>query len=288
MAARSADDTAIVYDSTADLPDGPASHPNWAMVPLTVHFGTDAYRDYVDLDIGEFYRRLAASPVPPTTSQPTPAAFAAVYDQLLERYGHLYSLHISGLLSGTVESARLAAAEWPGRITVVDTGAVSALIALAVIGLQSMLERGTDDDEMAAHLEQHRRDARCFFSVATLEYLQRGGRIGKAQALVGQLLSVRPILTIRDGELHPLTRVRGAKRVVPELVSQMRAALGPDPAGARVAIVHADAPEGAAELEAAVRASWPDARLEPVRPLGAVVGTHSGPGALGLGFTRAF
>jgi DegV family protein with EDD domain len=288
VAARTAERTAIVYDSTADLPDGPSRHPNWAMVPLTVHFGAEAYRDYVDLDIGEFYRRLAASPAPPTTSRPPPAAFASAYERMLGRYDHVYSLHISGLLSGTVESARLAAADWPGRITVVDTGAVSALIALAVTGLEALLDRGTDDDEIAAFLDRHRQEARCFFSVATLEYLQRGGRIGKAQAFVGQLLSVRPILTIHDGELHPLTRVRGARRVVPELVAQMGAALGAVARGARVAIVHADAPEGAAELAAAVRQAHPDAWIDEIRPLGAVVGTHSGPGALGLGFTRAW
>jgi DegV family protein with EDD domain len=281
---RTHENTAIVYDSTADLPAGPRTHPNWAMVPLTLQFGTESFRDYVDLDIEEFYRRLAAAPLPPTTSQPTPAAFADCYRDLLDRYEHVVSIHLSGKLSGTVESARLAASETPGRVTVIDSRGVSVLLAMAVLGVEDLLERGTTIEAIEAFCERHATEARCFFSVDTLEYLQRGGRIGKAAAFVGQLLSVRPILTIADGELQPLTRVRGSAKVVGALLEQLDRALDGAASG-RVAIAHAAAPAAAERLAAAVRAARPDVEIDGILTLGAVVGTHSGPGALGLAVT---
>jgi DegV family protein with EDD domain len=274
---------AIAYDSTADLPDGPRRHAGWAMVPLTVHFGSESFRDYVDLPIEEFYRRLVAAPTPPTTSQPTPAAFAAVYAELLARYEHVVSLHLSGKLSGTVESARLAAAACGGRVTVIDTGFVSALLALAVEEVQAMLDAGTTLRAIEARVAALPADSGCIFAVDTLEYLQRGGRIGKARAMLGTLLSVRPILAIEHGELEPVRRVRGARKVQAALCAELEARA---PAGPlRLAIAHAAAPAAAAALRAAVVAARPDAAVGELLTLGAVVGTHSGPGALGLAWT---
>ena len=286
MTILSTANTAIVYDSTADLPGGLSPTVGWAMVPLTVTFGAESFRDYVDLPIDEFYRRLASSPTSPTTSQPTPGAFAAVYGDLLARFDHVVSLHISGKLSGTVESARLAATEWPDRITVVDSGGVSCLLELAIRGVVRLLERATGVDEVLAFCEQHRRTARAYFAVDTLEYLQRGGRIGKAQALVGQMLAVRPILTVADGELHPAGRVRGAGKVIGALVDHLIEAVAPG-TPVEVAIAHAAAPTRADDLAAAVRLARPDAVIGGVTGLGAVVGTHSGPGCLALAFSVA-
>src|SRR5262249_46595447 len=212
MTARSLADTALAYDSTADLPDGPGEGAS-AIVPLRVMFGSQTLLDYVDLDPAAFYARLRSDPAHPTTSQPPPAAFSDVYERLLGEREHVVSLHVSGKLSGTVESARTAAAEFPGQVTVLDTASGSASLASAVLGVHELLRAGTDDAAIDAFLARHRSEARCFVALDTLTYLQRGGRIGRAQALVGQLLAVHPVLEVTDGEVLPGTKVRGARRV---------------------------------------------------------------------------
>jgi DegV family protein with EDD domain len=281
-----ADTAAVVYDSTADLPDGPARHANWRMVPLAVRFGDEELRDHVDLTPAQFYDRLERSATVPTTAAPGPGAFADAYRELLERYEHVFSIHLSGKLSSTIESARVAAKEFDDRVDVVDSNGVCVLTGLAVSGVQALLERGTTREEVLDFLARHAREVRCFFSLDTLEYLQRGGRIGKAQAFVGQLLAVHPILALEDGELRPLRRVRGRRKVVAALVEEMQAALG-DAREAIVMVGHAAAPESAAELVRAVEAARPGAELDGVVEIGAVVGTHAGPGALGLAFSTA-
>ena len=272
--------TAIVVDSTADFPQAPQRYENWRMVPLYVRFGDESFRDYVELGPAEFYERLAASPVTPTTSQPTPGDFADSYRQLGE-YGRVYSLHIAGTLSGTVESARAAASELGDRIRVVDTETASAAVAMLGLAIQRRLEGGTTDDEVAALIERHRHEATLIFTLDTLDYLQRGGRIGRAAAWAGQLLKVKPILTIRDGEVVPLKRVRGNQRAFQEFVDEFEAGTRDGP-GLRAAIAHADAPERAEALKQLVRRTRPEAQLELVTSLGPVVGTHAGPGTVGL------
>ncbi len=280
---RTADNTAVVYDSTADLPEGPSRHPNWRMVPLSVHVGDRTYRDHVDLPTDEFYRLLAATPATPTTSQPSPGAFEAVYGELLERYDHVVSLHISEKLSGTVGSARLGAERYGDRVTVVDTRGVAVLLGLTVIGLQRLLEAGTDAHSLETWLDRFRRHAGVVFSVETLEYLRRGGRIGAAQAFVGGLLSVRPILAVEDGEVRPVRRVRGSRKALEALVEELGSRT---PAGVpvRAIVAHAAAPARAEELAGAIRARCPGIVLEPVSTIGAVVGAHAGPGTVGVAF----
>ena len=276
--------TAIVYDSTADLPV--AEHPDWTMVPLTVHFGEAEFRDYIDLTAAEFYERLASSSTHPTTSQPSPGAFIAVYRDLLERYEHIVSIHISGSLSGTFGSACTAAQEFPGRVTVIDSRLVSMPLALGLRCAQAALDAGVSPSDLPALFEKIGRESGCLFSVATLEYLQRGGRIGRAQALVGTLLGVHPLLAVEAGEVVPVGRVRGEVRVLPELVAEFvrRSA---SYATIDVAIAHADDLERAAELEVLVRAARAGVRSVRILTLGAVVGTHAGPGTLGLAFVAA-
>jgi DegV family protein with EDD domain len=281
VTARSLADTALAYDSTADLPEGPVEGST-AMVPLRVMFGTETLLDHVDLDPAAFYTRLAAGGTHPTTSQPPPAAFAEVYERLLGERDHVVSLHVSAKLSGTVESARLAAAEFGDRVTVIDTASVSASLASAVLGVHALLRAGTDDDAIAAFVDRHRAEARCFVALDTLTYLQRGGRIGRAQALAGQLLSVHPILEVTDGEVLPGTKVRGAGRVPGELVRCLAEVVG-DRRDLRILVVHAAAPERAQALAALVEAALPGRSVDRVLPLGPAVGTHAGPGALGLG-----
>ena len=272
--------TAIVVDSTADFPKAPDRYSNWRIVPLYVRFGAESFRDYVELGPGEFYARLREATLPPTTSQPTPGDFAEAYEEL-HQFERVYSLHIAGRLSGTVESARTASAEFGDRIRVVDTDTASAAVAMLGLALQRRLDRGTTEDEVDAVVAAHRSRSQLVFTLDTLDYLARGGRIGRASAWAGELLKVKPILTIRGGEVVPLKRVRGNRRAFQEFIASFESGSEERPE-LRVAIAHADAPARAEALEEMVRRTRPSAQLELVTTLGPVVGTHAGPGTVGL------
>jgi DegV family protein with EDD domain len=279
----SAHDTAVVIDSTADLPDYADRFANLRMVPLTVRFGDEPeLRDHVDLDADAFYARLALASVPPRTSAPAPQAFADCYEALLDgSYSHVVSVHISGSLSATVQSARLAAAPLGDRVTVIDARSASAGTALCALGVEGLLVRGTTIDEIVAYGERFARGVHCSFSVETLDYLQRGGRIGRAQALVGGLLGVRPILGLVDGDVVAIARVRGAAKVLAAMLAEFEQE-SPEDLPLRVAIAHAQAPEQAASLAEEVVRVRPRAQIELVVPLGPVIGTYGGPGTIGL------
>jgi DegV family protein with EDD domain len=273
--------TAIVVDSTADFPEAPQRFPNWRVVPLYVRFGDESFRDYVELAPETFYARLRAVPETPTTSQPTPGDFLAVYDELAG-YERILSLHIAGKLSGTIESARVAARELGGeRVRAIDSESASAAIAMLGLAIQRRLERGTTDEEVDALVERYRRDAGLLFTVETLEYLARGGRIGRARAWAGELLNIKPILSIRDGEVLPVKRVRGNRKAFLEFATAFEEGTRDAPS-LRVGIAHADAPERAEALRTLVRDTRPVAEIEIVTTLGPVVGAHAGPGTVGF------
>jgi len=274
--------TAIVLDSTADFPEGPERFANWRVVPLYVRFGAETFKDYVDLGPDEFYARLRSATTLPTTSQPTPADFLAVYRDLAPQYERIFSLQLSSTLSGTFASAE-AAAELlgGGQVRVVDTRTVSAAVAMLALAVQRRLERGTSDDEVEALVERYRDNHGLLFTVDTLEYLARGGRIGRAAALAGSLLNVKPILTIEDGEVVPLKRVRGESKALAEFRS-IFAAEAPDSTTLHVGMAHAAAPERLRALQELVTATRPAAQVDGAVALGAVVGAHAGPGTIGL------
>jgi DegV family protein with EDD domain len=277
----SAENTAIVLDSTADLPDAADRFPNWRVVPLYVRFGDESLRDGVDIDAAEFYRRLREASVFPTTSQPTPGDFLSCYREL-GGYERIFSLHVSSRVSGTFASAETAAAELAdGRVRAIDTETASASIAMLALAIQRRLERGTSDEEVDALVERYRRERGLLFTVDTLEFLSRGGRIGKAAAFAGTLLQVKPVLSIEDGEVVPVKRVRGERKAFAELAAALETETTDEPAY-RLGVAHAAAPERAAELEALVRERRPQADFELVVTLGAVIGAHAGPGTLAL------
>ncbi|MDQ3823483.1 MAG: DegV family protein [Actinomycetota bacterium] len=277
--------TAIVVDSTADFPEAPDRFPNWRVVPLYVRFGQESYRDYVELGPAEFYARLRTARELPTTSQPTPGDFLAAYREL-EGFERVYSLHISAKLSGTFESARLAADEVGGdRIRTVDSETASAAVAMLGLAIQRRLERGTTDEEVERLVDRYRREHGLLFTVDTLEFLQRGGRIGRAAAWAGQLLNIKPILTIADGEVLPLKRVRGNQKALQEFASAFRDRTD-DVDGLRVGIAHADVAERVEAIRKLVADIRPRATIEHVTSLGAVIGTHSGPGCVGFFWFR--
>lgn len=279
------ENTAIVLDSTADLPDAANRFPNWRVVPLYVRFGDESLRDGVDIDPAEFYARLRNSAVFPTTSQPTPGDFLACYEEL-GRFERVFSLHVSARVSGTFASAETAVAELgDGRVRAIDTETASASIAMLALAIQRRLERGTTDEEIDALATRYQRERGLLFTVDTLEFLQRGGRIGKAAAFAGTLLQVKPILSIENGEVEPIKRVRGERKAFAELAAALETETKDEP-GYRLAVAHAAAPERAAELEDLVREQRPHAQLELVVTLGAVIGAHAGPGTLALFWFR--
>jgi DegV family protein with EDD domain len=277
-----AENTAIVLDSTADFPDAPERFSNMRVVPLYVNFGEQSFRDYVDLGPDDFYARLQTSAALPTTSQPTPADFLAVYEELVPRYERILSLQISSTLSGTVGSAQQAATMLGGDVVrVIDSRTVSASISLLALAVQRRLARGTTDDEIDALVERYRREHELLFTVNTLEYLAKGGRIGRAAAFAGNLLHVKPILTIRDGEVVPLKRVRGNAKAFAEFRTLFESRTTDSPS-LRVGIAHAAAPERLDAVRQLVTRVRPRAQVDVATTLGAVVGTHAGPGTVGF------
>jgi DegV family protein with EDD domain len=276
-----AENTAIVLDSTADFPDAAERFPSWRVVPLYVVFGGESYRDGVDLTASGFYERLRTAPELPTTSQPTPADFLACYREL-DAYERILSVHIASRVSGTFQSATTAAAELgDGRVRTIDSETASSSIAMLALAIQRRLDRGTTDEEVDALVERYRRERGLLFTVDTLEFLARGGRIGRARAFAGTLMNVKPILSIVDGEVVPVKRVRGNRKAVQEFVDALETGTRDEP-GLRVGIAHAAAPERAAEIEKLVRDRRPHAEIETVAELGAVIGAHAGPGTVGL------
>ena len=276
-----AQNTAIVVDSTADFPDAQDHYPNWRVVPLYVNFGTDSYKDGVDLTAAQFYERLRTSPELPTTSQPTPGDFLAAYEEL-GSYERIFSVHIAANLSGTFQSAGTAAEQLgDGRVRTIDSESASVATAMLATAIQRRLERGTTDEEIDALVERYLREHGLLFTVDTLEFLARGGRIGRAKAFAGQLMNVKPILSIKDGEVIPVKRVRGNRKAFQEFVDAVTEQTQDTP-GLRVGVAHADAPERMVQIEKMVRHLRPQATIEMETMLGAVIGAHAGPGTVGF------
>jgi DegV family protein with EDD domain len=277
-----AENTAVVLDSTSDFADAPKRFPNFRVVPLYVLFGGESLKDYVDITPERFYERLQASADLPTTSQPTPGDFLAAYEELAPRYENIRVFTISSTLSGTYGSAVTAAELFGGdKVRVIDSRTVSASLGLMAIGVQRRLERGTSDEEIDAFVGHYQREHHLLFTVNTLEYLAKGGRIGRAAAFAGNLLNVKPILAIRDGEVIPLKRVRGNAKAFAEFRERFVATTTDSP-NLKVGIAHAAAPERLEALRRLVEHERPRAQIEIATILGPVVGTHAGPGTVGF------
>lgn len=273
----------IVTDSTSDILPAEASRLGVDVVPLTVRFGDRELRDGVDLSPDEFYRLLPTTTVQPSTSQPTPEAFAEVYRRHLDAGDRVVSIHLSAKLSGTIQSASLAAQEFPvGSVTVVDSMTVSAGMQFLVRAALTDAAAGREVAEVERRLLAMRERVGVYILLDTLTYLQRGGRIGRAQGLVGGILNVKPLLSVRDGEVHPQSRVRSRSQGIEALVELARS----QAPLAGLAVFHCGAPELLGLIEPQLRADHPDIELVPGQ-LGAVVGTYSGPGGVGIALLRA-
>jgi DegV family protein with EDD domain len=276
----SAESTAVVLDSTADLPDAQERHPNWRVVPLYITVGEDTYRDHVELSASEFYERLRAGEKA-STSQPTPGDYEECF-RALDGYERIFCVTVSAKVSGTHESAvRAAEAIGGGKVVVVDSASASAGEVILAEAIQRRLERGSDDDEIESVVERFGRGSGLRFTVDTLDYLVRGGRIGKAAGLAGNLLNVKPILTIHDGEVEPIKRVRGRAKAFAEFEAVLTTETEDDPSW-HLAAAHADAEADVQRIVETVQRLRPNASLDVVTALGPVVGAHAGPGTLGL------
>jgi DegV family protein with EDD domain len=270
---------AIVTDSTADLPPDLARLRQITVVPLTLNFDGQSLLDGVDIRPDEFYRRLHSVTTHPTTSQPSPGRFADVYKSLLADHDSVVSIHISQKLSGTYESARQAAAMTDtNRVRVIDSELVSMSLGLITLAASSLAASGKDAAAIEAKVLEMRPSIQTYFSVATLEFLRRGGRIGNASALVGSVLQVKPVLCIRDGLVTPLERVRTFDRALNRVVELTREVDRGH--GVCVIVGHADAE---ADAERIGRELDSVAETLMIQPLGPVVGAHAGPGVVGVG-----
>ncbi|HKB32499.1 MAG TPA: DegV family protein [Candidatus Dormibacteraeota bacterium] len=270
---------AIVTDSTADLPPELAALRSITVVPLTLNFDGKPLLDGVDIRPGEFYRRLHSVTTHPTTSQPSPGRFAEVYKSLLDEHDSVVSIHISRKLSGTYESARQAAAMTDAkRVRVIDSELVSMSLGLITLAASSLAASGRDAAAIEAKVLDMRASIETYFSVATLEFLRRGGRIGRASALLGSVLQVKPVLCIRDGLVTPLERVRTFERALTRVVELTREVDRGQ--GVCIIVGHADAE---ADAERIARELEPIAETLMIQPLGPVVGAHAGPGVVGVG-----
>jgi len=272
----------VVTDSTADIPRGIVEQLGIIVVPLSVHFGEKVYLDYVELTSANFYDLLRKSPDHPRTSQPSPGDFSTVFEEATKDGSSVVAVLVSAGMSGTCQSAIL------GRdmvknatIEIIDSRLTSMALGLAVIEGARAAKAGKSQAEVIAVANDAVSRAKVFFVVDTLEYLARNGRIGKAQALLGNLLSVKPILTLEDGQVASSEKVRGEKKVIPRLVEIMGESLEPGRGPAKVAIAHADCLERAEELRAAIEKAHHPAEII-MSGLGAVVGTHVGPGTQAL------
>lgn len=265
-------------DSTSDLPPELAAQWGITVVPCLVHFGQETFREGVDLSRPEFYRRLEAGPGLPTTSAPGPGVFENVYRQLAAETDRILSIHLSSRLSGVYNAARLGAEKLVGTdVAVVDSSTVSMGLGWLAVVAARAARSGLSLQEIVRLVEATRLHTHVFALVDTLEYLRRGGRVGRLVTALSALLDVKPMIGVEEGDVVPLGRVRSRRKAVTELVSLVEK-LGPL---AELAVLHSNAPQAAEVFADQLAASFPRERMV-IAEVGTVIGTHVGPNGLGV------
>ncbi|MBM2811529.1 MAG: degV family protein [Chloroflexi bacterium] len=272
-------EVAIVTDSTADFVGPSPASLGITVVPLTVNWGRDVLRDGVDISPEEFYLRLRTDLDIPKTAAPPLGIFEEVYRGLLAKHDAVISVHISSKLSGTQSVAATAArAVDAGRIHIVDSLHTSVTLGWLAQRAAEMAHAGETADATLWVIQSMIPRLRIVVTLDTLEYLRRGGRIGRAQAFLGGLLNVKPVLHVEGGEVHPLERVR-TRAASLRRVAEIARGLGPLEC---LAVVHGDCENDARELRHQVAAPE-DSSSVPITELGSVLATHTGPGVIGVG-----
>lgn len=269
----------IIVDSTADLT--PQVRERVIVVPLTVHFGEEEFVDGIDLTAAEFYEKLAVSPMLPTTSQASPFAFSAAFGQAVADGNEVIAITVSSRLSGTYQSAVIAAEDYPGSVHVVDSRNIALGSAILTEYALCLVDEGRGAGEIVSLLEAARERIRLMAVVDTLEYLQRGGRLSKTAAIAGGLLSIKPVITLVDGEIKVIAKGRGNKQANGMMNQQVRAA-GIDTAMPMMLGYTGTSEELLECYCSECGALWPEGTPRSV--VCGVVGTHAGPGAVALAF----
>ncbi len=273
----------IVTDSACDLPQDVVEKHKIEVVPLTIRFGDEEFVDRVELGPDQFWEKVAAAPTLPETAAPSAGAFEAAFTRCFdEGASGVVCLTLASRLSATMQAAELAAtsAADRGPIRVLDTQAVSLVEGTLAVVAAEHAAAGESPDEIVAAAEEAREASELYATVDTLENLRKGGRIGGAQALLGSMLSIKPIITLVDGEVQPLAKVRTRRKSLQWLVDKI--AEGPIE---HLGVVHADARD-LGDFLAMIEAAAPGMDVV-VAQIGPVVGTHSGQGAVGVTFTRS-
>ena len=269
----------IVTDSLSDITSDIAERLGITVVPLTVLFGQEAFLDRVTMTTDEFYYRLTHDATWPTTTQPPPGVFADVYNKLAEETDEILVITLSSKLSGTYESALNAKSlvEKECRIEVIDSLTVAMGLGLIVIAAAKAAQAGANLDEVADSVRRAMPRSHLVAYFDTLKYLAKGGRIGKAQGLLGAMLSVKPILAVKDGEMSPLTRLRSRTAGMDYLYNFVAGF----PHIEELAVEHATTPDDADRLVERLSSVFPKERIyrSTISP---VVGTHAGPGAMAV------
>lgn len=275
----------IVCDSTCDLTPEELADLGVVMVPLKVLFADQTFLDWTEIRPAEFYEKLKTASTLPKTSQPSPAEFSEAYQRLAdEGCDGIVSIHLSSPLSGTFQSATIAAAESPIPVHVIDTKRVTQAVGLVVKEAVIARNNGADVQGVADRAQAVSAELKLFFILDTLDYLVKGGRAGKAQGLAASLLNIKPVLTFNEeGIIEPFKKVKGRGKAIAELAahvaeeSRLKGRL-------KVTLLHACAPEIAERLRAEIIASGADVEIESSGLVGAVIGTYAGPDAIGCAY----
>ncbi|UCZ51775.1 DegV family protein [Bacillus shivajii] len=278
----------IVTDSTADIPKNIVEDLNISVVPLKVHFGEETYEDGVDLNASQFYEKLRGASQIPTTSQPTPHQFEAEYRRIHEESPEddIISIHLSSKLSGTFQSAYIASQTLGDEVplTVIDSRRASYAIGIIVVEVAKLAKNGASKEECLKRIDELLEDTVVYFMVDTLEYLEKNGRIGKASAVLGSLLKIKPILSLNDeGEVYPFEKVRGNKKAVAKIIQQVEQKYADNPI--HVGISHAESEKEAKALMEKIEGSF-NVKESIITDIGPVIGTHVGPGTLSVSITN--
>ncbi len=277
----------LVTDSTADLSQELAREMDVTVIPLNVHFGDEVYKDGVNITSKEFFQKLKETDSIPRTSQPSAGDFEKLYRELGEKAGDeeftIVSVHLSSDMSGTCQSAEMARQMLEPEgfdIRVVDSRLVSAALGMMVRVLRTGLDQGMDVDGLLDLARSISENTKIFFTVDTLEFLEKNGRIGRAQALLGGLLRIKPVLEIKDGVVAPFEKLRGSKKVIPRLQRLVEEHV-PEGGKAHVAVMHTGEPDQYEKICAGMEEKGLAHDItEGI--IGPVVGCHSGPGAMGV------
>ena len=274
----------IVTDSSADLPQNLIDQHDITVLPCYVVVDDQTYKDGIEIQADAFYARLQAEGRTPTTSQPTVADFQALYRDLVSQGHQVISIHVSAKLSGTLNSAEQAKASLvdSSQVEIIDSRLASIPLGLAVLDAASILETGAEFHQAADKIRQGLDRHHGLFALDTLEYLHKGGRIGKARAFMGSVLSVKPILRIQDGEAHPVERPRNRDRAIRRLV-ELAQDLAPVQ---RLAVIYSTDPERMATLKQDLTGLLPADQIIEAR-FGSTLGTYIGPDALGVAITQS-